>query len=589
MSENVFRDNLKKGSAGIYRQVKEFKWSFVALTILGLLSAVFNGLIPFVTGRFFDSLITINQDTSEEIPLWVAVLVLWALIQFCVHNVDWLKDRINRFTDSKIHFNIQASGYARLLQLPLDFHKNEHIQGVVQRVSTAAWRVSAILRICANILPQFLSILIGLILILSINYQLALMLSLGVFLYVMLLVVIVPPAAAIDDRAHTRWQEAYDDSVSAITQIESVKNFSTEDYEKERITDSFLEKTYAPWKKLESIWSNISFFQSIIIFITQLSIFIFSVSLIQEGVITVGELIAVNGYSAMFFGPFVSLGYSWQTLQNGLTSASHLEDVLREAPEDYNEDGIIRDIVGDITFHDVSFDYDNHSKVLKNINLDISSGESVALVGKSGSGKSTLVSLISKYYTANSGAVTIDGVDIRDYNLRALRRQIGIVPQEVALFNDTIENNIRYGNFDATHEQVQKVSRDAQLEEFIEDQNDGYQTIIGERGVKLSVGQKQRLAIARAMLRDPKILILDEPTSALDSITEKFVSEAIQKLMKDRTTIIIAHRLSTVRKADKIVVFEGGKIVEIGTHEELIKHRGEGYYKELHDFQNDAS
>jgi ABC-type multidrug transport system fused ATPase/permease subunit len=395
----------------------------------------------------------------------------------------------------------------------------------------------------------------------------------------------VPPAANLDEEAHRMWSEGHDDTVAAINQIESVKSAAAEQYEEDKIYNTYNNKIYTPWKKLESIWSNISFFQSIIIFATQLGVFIFSVGLIKGGMISVGELIAVNGYSAMFFGPFVQIGYSWQTFQNGLTSASHLEEIFTTKTEKYHsENGIKKEITGHIKFNDVYFDYDEHSKVLDNINLEIESGQSVALVGQSGSGKSTLVSLISKYYTINSGELTIDGIEIEKYNLSNLRKQIAIVPQEIALFNDTLENNIRYGNFDSTMEDIKKVSKEAQLESFIEEQKDGYQTIVGERGVKLSVGQKQRLAIARAMLRDPKILILDEPTSALDSITEDFVTKAIHKLMKGRTTIIVAHRLSTVRQADKIVVFKKGRIVETGNHKELLS-KEKGYYKELHNFQ----
>jgi len=518
-------------------------------------------------------------------PLWLTILLIWALIQFLTHNTSWLKERLSRFTQVKLQMNIQASGYTHLLHLPLNFHKNEHIQGMIQKISTAGWRVSNILVTFIEIFPQLLSVLIGFILVLTINFNLAFILIAGVAIYMVLLIIIVPPAAKLDEEAHNKWSEGYNDAVSSIVQIDSVKNSAAEQYEGKKITNSFMKTIYSPWRKLEAIWSNIAFFQSIIIFLTQFCVFIFSVSLIRMGIITVGELIAVNGYSAMFFGPFVIIGYTWQNFQNGLTSASQLDEILNVETEIYHpKKSVKKSIVGEINFDDVSFRYDNNSMVLNHINLKIRSGESIALVGKSGSGKSTLVSMISGYYFPTTGNLTIDGEDITKFDLTNLRKQIAIVPQEIALFNDTIENNIRYGSFEATLEQVKKVAKEAQLDEFITEQKDGYQAIVGERGVKLSVGQKQRLAIARAMLRDPKILILDEPTSALDSVTENFVTKAIHELMKGRTTIIIAHRLSTVRKADKIVVFEKGEIVETGNHSELLE-KDNGYYKIMNDFQ----
>jgi ABC-type multidrug transport system fused ATPase/permease subunit len=206
------------------------------------------------------------------------------------------------------------------------------------------------------------------------------------------------------------------------------------------------------------------------------------------------------------------------------------------------------------------------------------------LVGESGVGKSTTISLISGYYFPTQGNVLIDGIDTRKLNLTTLRQQIAVVPQEVALFNDTLLANIRYGSFGASHENVVRVAREAHMEEFISGLPHGYETIVGERGIKLSVGQKQRVAIARAILRNPAILILDEPTSALDAHTEQIVTEALEKLMRGKTTFIIAHRLSTVRKADVVLVFQKGKIVEKGTHNELVAKEG-GVYRRLYDYQ----
>ncbi len=597
--EDDFKKNFRKGIKGIVRHSKKYKKEFIILLFLGFVSALSNALVPFVTGGFFDSLINLSDNNSlYGVPTWAFFLIVLAIIQIVVNITNWFINKIKDYTNINIHMDIQANGYAHFLRLPISFHKNEHIQGLIQKISTAGWRVSNIISSIVDLAPQILSVFIGLTLVITINYNLVLILMIGVFVYLVLLIKILNKAAKIDHEAHEYWSVSYDQSIEPITQIDSVKQSVAEDYESKRIFTIFKEKTMELWRKLDSIWNNVTFFQSMVVFLTQISIFISSVSLISNGLISVGDLIAVNGYSLMFFGPFVQLGYSWQNFQNGITAAAHAEEVFEQDTEIYNpENAVSKEILGNIEFRDVNFSYEDNQQskdniesteleeiVLKNVNLKINQGESVALVGKSGSGKSTFVSLVSGYYFPNHGEVLIDETKTSQYNLFNLRQQIAVVPQEIALFNDTIENNIKYGCFDATFEDIKKAAKEAFLEEFINQQKDGYKTLVGERGVKLSVGQKQRLAIARAILRNPKILILDEPTSALDSMTEKFVTESLTKLMKDRTTIIIAHRLSTVRKADKIVVFEDGEIVESGNHEKLLK-KNDGYYKKLHDYQ----
>jgi len=300
---------------------------------------------------------------------------------------------------------------------------------------------------------------------------------------------------------------------------------------------------------------------------------------------SIGELIAVNGYAAMVFGPFMTLGNNWQTIQNGLVNLEETEKMLDQPPENYKpKDAVIIDkLKGGVEFKNVNFHYNKKDgDILKDINLKVNAGEKIALVGESGVGKSTLVELISAYYFAQKGKVLIDGVDIRKINLKFLRRGIAVVPQEVSLFNDTIEMNIKYGNLKASKKDLEKAVKDSYADEFINKFPKKYKQIVGERGVKLSVGQKQRVAIARAILRNPKILILDEPTSALDSIAEKYITESLKKLMEGRTTFIVAHRLSTVRDADRIVVFKEGRIVEIGDHDELMKIES-GEYKKLYE------
>ena len=261
------------------------------------------------------------------------------------------------------------------------------------------------------------------------------------------------------------------------------------------------------------------------------------------------------------------------------------EKIFKTKHEDYHPVNAYtpKKIDGAVQFKNVSFAYDTPI-VLNNLNFSVNAGECVAFVGKSGAGKSTAVDLISGYYFPTKGEVLIDGHDTRKIDLTALRSNIAVVPQEPVLFNDTVMMNIRYGRLDATDSEVMEAAKKAYANEFIQELPEKYDQLVGERGTKLSVGQKQRIAIARVILRDPAILILDEPTSALDAETEKHIAESFEELMKGRTTFIVAHRLSTIRKANRILVLDKGTIAEEGTHTDLLK-RENGIYKKLHDYQ----
>ena len=557
---------------------------------LGLVSAVANGLVPYVTGRFFDSLVNIKTEANTlgafDLPLWAGFLILWTVVQFVANNVDWINDRLKRKVSVALQFKIPTDGFIHMFKLPVAYHKSGHIQGELHKINMASWRVGNIFENIVSIAPQLLSICIGIILAASINILLAGILLIGVVVYVILLVKILRPIANIDSSAHKVWVDSWDNAAEAVQHIDSVKQNAAEEFQTKKVIETIMVKAKGLWSKLENIWSNVGFFQRTIVFLTQLAIFIISAQYVASGIITVGELVALNGYSMMFFGPFVTLGYSWQTIRNGIISTAHAEEVFSQKEEIYKPVGALYpEITGEISFKDVSFRYgDDQRYILNDINLDIKPGEVVALVGESGVGKSTIISLISGYYFPTLGHLKINGVDTNKLDLTYLRQHIGVVPQEVALFNETIETNIKYGTFDSSRESVVRVAKEVNIDEFISNLPNGYDTIVGERGVKLSVGQKQRVAIARAMLRDPKILILDEPTSALDAQTEQIVTQAIEKLMTGKTTFIIAHRLSTVRKANKILVFEKGKIVEIGTHQELLNIK-DGVYRKLYEYQ----
>ena len=364
-----------------------------------------------------------------------------------------------------------------------------------------------------------------------------------------------------------------------------MKQAGAEAYERSHIFESFFKKAIPLWYRAESVWNTLTAAQRVVITITQGVILFYSAFLVLQGVITVGDLIAFNAYAGMIVGPFVSLGRQWQNVQNGLITLARGEQVFATESEAYEPKDAepLGELHGDVGFKNVHFKYEAGGReILKGISFEVRAGQAVALVGETGVGKSTTVELISGYYFPTEGKVEIDGHDIHRISLTELRRQTAVVPQEVVLFNASVRDNIRYGRPDASDEAVERAAAQAHADAFIAKFPNGYDQEVGERGVKLSVGQKQRVAIARAILRDPRILILDEPTSALDQETEQYITRALEELMRGRTTFIIAHRLSTVREADQILVLKEGMIAERGTHEELMRIPG-GAYRHLYE------
>jgi subfamily B ATP-binding cassette protein MsbA len=307
--------------------------------------------------------------------------------------------------------------------------------------------------------------------------------------------------------------------------------------------------------------------------------------MVSKGTLTIGELVAFYAYMQMFFGPVVQMTNFAPALSDGSVSAERLLKLMAAVPEIKDKENPIRmaHSKGHVVFDDVGFQYAPNRPVLNSFSLDVTPGLKVALVGPSGSGKSTIASLLMRFFDVNSGKILLDGVDIRDLAIDSLRRNVGIVLQESFLFSGTIEENIRYGKQDATFEEVVEAAKMANAYEFIRDLPHGFKSEVGENGVSLSGGQKQRLAIARAVLHNPAVLILDEATSALDTVSESVVQQALDKLMHGRTTIIIAHRLSTVRNADVIVVLKDGRTVQQGRHEQLLMD--DGVYRELYAMQ----
>lgn len=361
-----------------------------------------------------------------------------------------------------------------------------------------------------------------------------------------------------------------------ISGIREIKAFTREGAESQRIAlgiDNYRRSLLYALKMMAIFHPLVDFTSSL----GTLVVIYFGGMLVNGGALPVADLVAYFLYLEMLYQPIRLLSDAWERIQEALASADRVDELLQESPEVTERRDALRlagRARGEIVFENVSFSYSRGDMVLENINFEIGAGQMVALVGPTGVGKSTLVSLIPRFYDPVAGAVRLDGLDTRELELDGLRQQISIVLQDVFLFHGTVRENIQFGNPEASEAQIMHAAQVANAHQFICDLPNGYDTLIGERGVKLSGGQKQRLSIARAVLKDAPVLILDEATSSVDTETEILIQEALERLMKGKTTIIIAHRLSTVRNADKIIVLESTRIAEAGTHQELVSEGG---------------
>ncbi len=589
MARRITRKRFEAGLRVIFDFLRPHKKEVLILISLSIIEALGNASVPYLSGKIIDS---IHQEISlsffsYKIPLFLVIPVFWFLIKIITDIVAWRGNAINETLNGELEAEYIISGFSKIMEFPISVHKSQKSGEITNRIARASGMISSIVsEVIIRLAPQFLSILAALFFTFLIRPLLAFILLGAVILYAIALTRIAPRLADLSSSMNKAYTKAWGDAHDAILNVQAVKQATAEEHEKKKLYKNYYEKAARFWTKYITLSQSINFSQKVIVSLTQLTIFIVSIFLIRSGQMTIGELVAFNGYAALLFGPFVILAQNWRTIQNGLITIERAEKILRIPPEDYSVTGKIRlDIKGEISFRNVSFAYKKtHHSILKDINFDVNTGEIIALVGESGVGKSTLVDLISRYFSPTKGKIKIDGVELKNIDLKTLRRQIAVVPQEVILFHDTIKNNIRYGNFSATNGAVKKAASEAYANEFIEKFEKKYDQVVGERGIKLSVGQKQRLAIARAILKNPRILILDEPTSALDAISEKLVTEALEKLMTGRTTFIIAHRLSTVRKANNILVLKDGEIQETGRHDELVKIP-DGIYRRLYEYQ----
>ena len=576
-----------EGLAVIGNYLKPHKKTVAVLIVMSLITATMGAFVPLLAGKILDAIISIYNNPVISIVTAFTLIIIWFFLRLGGNIIDWYIGFNNERLGVRLESEYIANGFGRLMEMPISFHKDKKQGEVTDKISRASgWLENIVTRVSINLLPEFLSIIIAVIITFFINYQLTLLLIAAIFVYVIILWRSVPQLSGLQQKMFKAYNKAYGNAYDALGNIQEIKQAATEKYEQKKIYKQMVGQAAALWLRMSFVIRKIDFFQRALITLTQLTIFGLSVYFVKNGAITPGELVAFNGYAAMIFGPFVILGQNWQTIQNGLVALVNAEKVLNLPTENYIPKGAItpKKLKGGVVFNNVFFSYKNNEIILRDVSFRANPGEKIAIVGKSGVGKTTIADLILGFYFPQKGSIKVDDIDIEKFNLTAYRSRVGVVPQEPTLFNDTVDNNIRYGNFDAPEAKIKTAAKNAGADEFIENFPKKYQQLVGWRGIKLSTGQKQRIALARAFLRNPDILILDEPTSALDAKSEELIKDSLRKLMIGRTSFIIAHRFSTIKEADKILVLDNGKIVEQGSHDELMRITN-GVYKEMYELQ----
>ncbi|CEH26688.1 multidrug ABC transporter ATP-binding protein [Staphylococcus aureus] len=569
--------------------VKPYKYRIFATIIVGIIKFGIPMLIPLLIKYAIDGVINNHALTTDEKVHHLTIAIGIALFIFVIVRppIEFIRQYLAQWTSNKILYDIRKKLYNHLQALSARFYANNQVGQVISRVINDVEQTKDfILTGLMNIWLDCITIIIALSIMFFLDVKLTLA-ALFIFpFYILTVYVFFGRLRKLTRERSQALAEVQGFLHERVQGISVVKSFAIEDNEAKNFdkkNTNFLTRALKHTR-----WNAYSF--AAINTVTDIGpIIVIGVGayLAISGSITVGTLAAFVGYLELLFGPLRRLVASFTTLTQSFAS---MDRVFQLIDEDYDiKNGVgaqpIEIKQGRIDIDHVSFQYnDNEAPILKDINLSIEKGETVAFVGMSGGGKSTLINLIPRFYDVTSGQILIDGHNIKDFLTGSLRNQIGLVQQDNILFSDTVKENILLGRPTATDEEVVEAAKMANAHDFIMNLPQGYDTEVGERGVKLSGGQKQRLSIARIFLNNPPILILDEATSALDLESESIIQEALDVLSKDRTTLIVAHRLSTITHADKIVVIENGHIVETGTHRELFAKQGA--YEHLYSIQN---
>ncbi|BBE31919.1 multidrug ABC transporter ATP-binding protein [Tepiditoga spiralis] len=556
--------------------MKPFKLSVFTITVFMIFVMAINLLNPYLLKVAIDKYIKANDIYGLlKIGMIMIGLNFFALI------ISKLRVTMMGKMTNRIVVNIRRELYSHIQKLSFSFFDDRPVGKILARV---IGDVKSLEQFFSNsvkqFIPEILRIVFVTIIMFSMNFKLALVsISILPLLFIGLF--------TIEILSRKRWDlfRKKKSNLNAYTHenfsgIRVVQSFVAEEkainsYNNfvDEMTNSFIKAVKLQdlfWGMVQLSWG-----------LGMVIVYFYSVKMIDEKSITIGTLVAFTWYISMFWRPIMNIANFYNTLVTSFSAADRIFEILEIEPniKDYSTNKM-KKINGEVEFKNVSFEYETGIPVLHKVNFKVNAGEVIALVGPTGAGKTTIINLLSRFYDVTSGKILVDGVDIKTVELESFRSQMGIMLQDTFLFSESIKENIKYGKLNATDEEIIKVAKIVGIHDYIMSLEKGYDTNVNERGTRLSVGQRQLISLARALLADPKILILDEATSNIDTHTEKLVQEGIKKLLKNRTSFVIAHRLSTIRDADRIMYIDKGKIVESGTHDELIEKRG--YYYNLY-------
>ena len=551
----------------------EFKSRVVVAMTLLVLSKLANVAVPLVLKEIVDAM----SKPKAMLLVPVFLVVAYGLLRLFSTLFGELRDAVFAKVTQRAIRRVALKLFAHLHNLSLRFHLERQTGGVSRDIERGTRGISFLLNFMLfNILPTFLEIgLVAIILFKKYSPWFVVITFVTLVVYIVFTLFITEWRMVfrrmmndMDSKANTR-------AIDSLLNYETVKYFGNEGYEARRYDDHLATWEIAAVRNQTSL-ATLNSGQSIIIAAGVTGLMLLAADGVAKGTMTIGDLVLVNVFMLQLYMPLHFLGFVYREIKHALADMEKMFSLLEEHREieDAPDATVLKVKQAAVRFEHVSFSYDPERQILCDVSFDIPAGHTVAVVGASGAGKSTLSRLLFRFYDVTAGAILIDGQDIRKVTQASLRAAIGIVPQDTVLFNDTIYYNIAYGRPDATREEILQAARSAHIHDFIESLPQGYDSMVGERGLKLSGGEKQRVAIARAILKNPSILIFDEATSALDSKSEKAIQDELRNVARDRTTLVIAHRLSTIVDAHQILVMDQGRIIERGTQRELLAQQG---------------